>query len=215
MYFGRTSRIISAASSRWPWPVAWTRPRPSRVVSAPSRAAVSSIREIDTSLPGMARELSTSRSPSTIRMPFISPRSTRERALISSPWVPVHSTTTCLGWNMATSLASMNGIRRRSPLPTFSIGWARSLASRSLNFLPPACHSSTHSFENEPSWMSARIFFMRWRTPASIRTSPRVRPPYSAVFDTEYHMYERPPCTSSFTMRFISCMTSKYAISGW
>jgi hypothetical protein len=52
----------------------------------------------------------------------------------------------------------------------------------------PARFSAIHSRAKEPSWISERSCFIAARDSGPITRLPRVRSPYSAVFEIEYRI---------------------------
>jgi N-methylhydantoinase B len=58
-------------------------------------------------------------------------------------------------------------------------------ASRRLKLTLPLSHSLIHSSANSPLWISPRIFFISAFVASVTMRRPRVRSPYSAVFETE------------------------------
>ena len=80
---------------------------------------------------------------------------------------------------------SIQSIIERSSLPSRSIWWPLPSSRMRLKFSCPARFSAIHSRAKAPDWISPSTSFMAWRVASEMIRRPRVRSPYSAVFEIE------------------------------
>ena len=92
--FGLSHAYISLSSSRRGCPVTCTNASASVTISTPSRASPFCTRATAFSLPGIVRDEKMTRSPLSSEMSGCSSAAIRAMAARTSPWLPVHMTTT-------------------------------------------------------------------------------------------------------------------------
>src|SRR3954447_16141539 len=85
----------------------------------------------------------------------------------------------------AQNSVSIQSMELRSSLPTVSTWWFLPSSRMRWKFSWPAWFSAIHSLANSPDWISERICFIASRVGSPITRLPRVRSPYSAVFEIE------------------------------
>ena len=112
---GRASDSSVLSSSRLAWPLTCTWARPEWMTSAPSRLSPSMTLPTLVSLPGMAWEERTTRSPSPTEIHLLSAAAIRARADMGSPCEPVEITQTRRGsWSPMRSMSTRSSSAMRS-----------------------------------------------------------------------------------------------------